>query len=183
MAVQRLGQLAVEDPEGPPWTTTTIGDFFDSSRSSGERSQPCTRCPSLCHVTLRASPQNGRAPALPRVRGAQVPIGPATISGGSEKEERIAADADPSLATENLLTTAGPRQSVRTFPEASSAATPSSPSTYSVNRISPGGLQKIAEAEAALPSVRFRACPPAAGSVQISPPVKPSSLMIPWMTA
>ena len=43
--------------------------------------------------------------------------------------------------------------------------------------------QKSADAEAFIPSVRFFGAPPDAGTVQMSPPVEPSSLMRPWMTA
>ena len=169
--------------EGPPCTATTIGDFLVSSLPSGERSQPCTRYPSLFHVRLRPSPHSGRIPALACVRVVQAPIGPATTSCGCENEERTAALASPCFAAENFATTAEPRQRVRIFPEASSAAMPSSPSTYSVNRISLPERQKSADAEAFIPSVRFLGAPPAAGTVQMSPPVEPSSLMSPWITA
>ena len=115
--------------------------------------------------------------------GSQLPTAPATTSGGCRKEERTAADAGLAAAIVKLLITAGARQAVVIFPEASSVATPSSPSTYSVKTISPEGRQNREEADAFIPGVRFCAGPPAAGTVQMSPPVDPSSLISPWISA
>jgi hypothetical protein len=92
----------------------------------------------------------------------------------------MAADAGPVRATEKLDRADGPVQSVAVFPVAGfNVATPVSPSTYSANRISPADRQKRWDGEALRSGVRFFGSPPDAGTSQMSPPVAPSSLMMP----
>src|SRR5215813_13410517 len=77
-----------------------------------------------------------------------------------------------------------PFQRVATFPlEGSIEETADSPSTCSVKRIEPAGRQRRALGEDLRSGVMSFASPPEAGTVQMSPPVEPSSLIRPWMTA
>ncbi len=90
----------------------------------------------------------------------------------------------PAAATARSSSASASVQSGITLPvPGSSAATPRPPSTASWKRISPGARQKSARTEAFLSGVRLRAPSPEAGTTQMSPPVDPSSLMRPWMTA
>src|SRR2546426_8714633 len=105
----------------------------------------------------------------------------------------MTAEAFPSRASEKLrpqrsgeaVNVSGPVKSVEIFPSApSTLARPAAPSTSSANRTAAEeGNQASQLAEAFMPGVRLRGSPPEAGMTKTSPPVEPSSLMIPGQNA
>src|SRR5579863_3015270 len=78
----------------------------------------------------------------------------------------------------------GPAHSGEIFPFARSiVATPAWPSMFCVKRISRGVFQYSHDGEAAIPGLTLRASPPDEGTVKMSPPIDPSSLINPPMNA
>src|SRR5690348_6568845 len=119
---------------GPPWTMTTIG-AFDEGMAPGESSHPCTSKSSLFQRMLRASPAGVLRRALRSVNLRQLPRAPATISGGSENDSRMAAEVNPSAENEaptpqRLWMDSLPRQRMRgpALPSAGTEAKALSPS-------------------------------------------------------
>ena len=140
--------------------------------------------PPLSQRRLFASPQKRFAPEFSDDSAFHSPSSPAQASGGRVNELRITAVSSPFLAGAKCSSPSAPAHRRSSFPSAGwIAATPSPPSTHAVNRISPSGCQKSWWADQFVPGVRFLAAPPSTGTVQTSPPVEPSSLMMPWMTA
>src|SRR5580698_5350465 len=88
-----------------------------------------------------------------------------------------------------MLRDSAPDQSCEIFPLVRSTdAMPDSPSMFSVNKIlslSPRlpDFQKMQSGEAAIPGVILRALPPPADTTKMSPPVEPSSLIMPSIKA
>ena len=95
----------------------------------------------------------------------------------------MAAKVRPSRAKLTLVSMAGPRQRVAGGAERLTLPSISSPSWCAVNTMSPPARQDSQLAEARRSPVRLRAAPPAAGTSMMSPPLEPSSLISPWMTA
>src|SRR5579871_663121 len=76
-----------------------------------------------------------------------------------------------------------PLQSCRRLPAMLTEPKPDLPSIFSANVISSGPVQVRYEGDDSILGVRLRAGPPETGTIKISPPVGPSSLMRPSMKA
>ena len=100
---------------------------------------------------------------------------------------RITADRERSAETEIasfLRIVSGPRQTCATWPVATATlATPVSPSKRPAKRIVSVDCHVSQLGDAGIFGVTFRAMPPWAGMTKMSPPVEPSSLMMPAMNA
>src|ERR1700726_3448196 len=147
---------------------------------------------SLGQCRLRASPQDGRRPELRWViwrqpSSARRPVavaslaaapdpgpvtGPTQISGGCSNELTMAAAVLPSRATDRPGSSPVPPKAAawrhssvawRLRPAGSIFARPEAPSTISNASSSPLAVQLKLAADAAIPGVRSRAAPPAAG--------------------
>src|SRR5579871_4118235 len=139
---------------------------------------------------LLASPHAGLSAALREVICFHSLITPTQISGGCASDWRITAAVLPSAARETAvpqpytLSSPGPRVSVSIAPEVgSTVATPLSPSTSSPKITLPPLVHVSQLADAFMPGVMFLAAPPSAGTIKISPPTEPSSLIMPEMKA
>ena len=116
----------------------------------------------------------------------QPPIGPAHTSGGSWNDSRIATVASPRVAVPKWPSFSAPVNRTVSRPVAGSIeARPYPPSTGPAKRSSPAERQARLAADQRMPGVRLRGEPPPreAGTSHTSPPLEPSSLMIPWITA
>ena len=140
---------------------------------------------------LFASPNDGFTASLTCVICVHEPIGPAHTSGACRNDCRTTADVRPSVAKDAPYSphppseiSSGPDQTGVTFALLTSrVASPISPSTISLNRILSPDCQCSPLGEALIPGVTFFAVPPPAGMIKMSPPVEPSSLMIPEIKA
>src|SRR5260370_29976745 len=142
---------------------------------------------------LLAWPHAGASPALRCVSGviaAGVPLISAA-SGGCANEPKSPAMVLPSLDADSVKLKGPPRVNVPALDQrgsllpllGSSVAMALLPPTNSLKRIFPSGCQPSHAAEAFLSFVRFFASPPSVLMVKMSPPVRPSSLMMPSMKA
>jgi hypothetical protein len=117
------------------------------------------------------------------------PIGPAHTSGACANDERTTADVVPSRAidaptTYSVVMCSAPRQSVCAAPPFASMRTSaaSPPTTSPAVRCCVSDHDSVV-AEAFMSGVRLRAAPVAASTSITSPPVEPSSLINPSMSA
>src|SRR5580765_4698928 len=135
------------------------------------------------------SPHAGLIPALSVVSCFQFPIGPAQSSAGVLGDWRATAETDPSrerapLSEDCALTDSSPAQIFWTAPpDAETLANPDLPSTFSPNTMRSAEVQTNVDGELLIFGVRLRTVPPATGTVKISPPTEPSSLIRPSMNA
>src|SRR5580692_3739293 len=139
---------------------------------------------------LLASPQPGLMDWLRSVICFQLAVGPAQTSGGVPKELRITAEDFRSRESERLMPHApavswlASRNSSVLVPSAGLiVATPESPSRYSPKIRFSSGVHASQLAEAFISGVMFRASPPVAAMVKMSPPTEGSSLIRPPMKA
>src|SRR6185312_2188921 len=141
---------------------------------------------------LFMAPQFGWKASLSWVNCRQWPIGPTHISEAWAAELAIRADAKlPSAASDiegspeyEVLMLCAPFQICETFPLGTSTSpTPALPSIFSANVISAGRCQYKSDGEAEISEVLFFLPPPEAGTTKMSPPITPSSLMMPPITA
>src|SRR6185312_14667367 len=141
---------------------------------------------------LFMAPQFGWNASLSWVNCRQWPIGPTHISEACAAELAIKADAEfPSAASDiegspeyEVLMLSGPFQICETFPLGTSTSpTPVLPSIFSANVILAGRCQYKSDGEAEISGVMSFATPPEAGTTKMSPPITPSSLMMPLMNA
>src|ERR1700674_5076531 len=185
-------QCEVHAHDGPPCTLTTRGYFLPGAKSLGSSSHPCTRVVPLFQCTLRISPQAGCTALFKLVSRFQPPIGPAQTSGGELANWRTTAVTDPSWENEPpgtqaalvVAASSSPVQSVRTAPPlVLMVAKLELPSAFWAKAMRSEDIHASAEGDVVLWGVRFRAVPPCVGTIWISPPVRPASLINPSIKA
>src|ERR1700745_1115361 len=171
--IPRAFQPDMQAADGPPCTFTMSGYFLLESKFLGSSSQPCTRVAPFIQCTFFTSPHAAFISAFRLVSCFQLPIGPAHTSGGALEDWRTIAVINFPLADGAdahpvpwASADSSPVQRVCTAPSLTlTLPKPELPSTFSVKVMRPGALHIISDGEALIFGVRFRAAPPAIGTM------------------